>query len=231
MQATNTDPVFDPAVVLADLAALAAQYESPDPVQAQTTISPLQQKMAILRRTKAANDAAAAGKPAPTDDEVRADLARFQLTVARLRQLHDDATPPDTPGIVASQLAMSSESHSVLGPGQTLLCPVCRFEYNHVDGHAFFEGNDNWEAAYDGHTGKGDLHVLQMSCESGHTWDLCVGFHKGICDIFVRNSHRRHQDDHDVEFDTGPDDDDPVTPEEHRSRLQRLLIANVDEPV
>ena len=48
-------------------------------MQAQTTISPLQQKMAILRRMKAANDAAVAGKPAPqpmTDDEVRADLER-----------------------------------------------------------------------------------------------------------------------------------------------------------
>lgn len=72
--------------------------------------------------------------------------------------------------------------------GDCIMCPICDFNYNHVRAMETIPGNDNYEAGW---TGRGDLIVIQMECESGHKWELCIGFHKGQNFIFARKAKRR----------------------------------------
>lgn len=69
---------------------------------------------------------------------------------------------------------------------QTLGCPKCRFSYNRAMGTSEKQSNDNYDAQGDGWRGRGDLLAIHMECENGHTWDICIGFHKGNSVIFVR---------------------------------------------
>lgn len=64
-----------------------------------------------------------------------------------------------------------------------ILCPVCRFNYNHTHGVREIPGNDGYEAGW---WGRGDLIVIDMTCENGDKWELCIGFHKGNQFIFAR---------------------------------------------
>ena len=64
-----------------------------------------------------------------------------------------------------------------------LLCPVCKFDYTHVDPPYIKDGGDNYEARWGG---RGDLAVLPMWSECGSKWQVCVGFHKGQSAIFTR---------------------------------------------
>ncbi len=82
------------------------------------------------------------------------------------------------------------------GAGQVICCPVCGFEYNHgfdndgMQSVLFIEGKDDYQAGW---TGRGDLLVIQMECEEGHHWEMCVGFHKGMMHVFARQGHSKKQ--------------------------------------
>lgn len=65
-----------------------------------------------------------------------------------------------------------------------LLCPVCGFDYTHLKGSYLVNGNDNYEAGW---RGRGDLQVIEMYCEEGHEFELCLGFHKGRVEMFFRS--------------------------------------------
>jgi hypothetical protein len=82
------------------------------------------------------------------------------------------------------------------GAGQVILCPICGFQYNHgfdENGMAsvlLFEGEDDYKAGW---TGRGDLLVIQMTCEEEHQWEMCIGFHKGTMHAFARSGHSRKE--------------------------------------
>lgn len=66
---------------------------------------------------------------------------------------------------------------------ETLLCPACGNNYNHIGSTYTLDGNDNYESA----TGyRGDALITNMRCENGHNWELVIAFHKGHSEIFVR---------------------------------------------
>lgn len=85
---------------------------------------------------------------------------------------------------VAMDIVHNSEQ--ALVPSDTLRCPVCAFDHNRVTKTERVPGNDNYGAVSDGFTGRGDLIVLDIECEAGHYWQLCIGFHKGISNLFAR---------------------------------------------
>ena len=76
-----------------------------------------------------------------------------------------------------------SEGHN----WQVMLCPVCKFECNHFSGDYTpyrVPGHDNYLAD----RVRGDVVYIPMQCESGHYWDLCVGFHKGSAVLFSKTN-------------------------------------------
>lgn len=66
---------------------------------------------------------------------------------------------------------------------KNLLCPVCGFNYNHIEPPYLTDGNDDYAAGWGG---RGDLAVVPMWGECGSKWEVCIGFHKGQSPIFVR---------------------------------------------
>ena len=64
-----------------------------------------------------------------------------------------------------------------------LKCPVCAFDYTHVEPPYLKDGGDNYEAGWNG---RGDLAVVPVWSECGSKWQVCIGFHKGQSAIFTR---------------------------------------------
>lgn len=64
-----------------------------------------------------------------------------------------------------------------------LLCPICKYEYNHIGEVEKHHGKDSYQAW----EGRGDLIKIFMECENGHRWNLCLGFHKGNTYIFCEH--------------------------------------------
>lgn len=65
----------------------------------------------------------------------------------------------------------------------TIVCPICRGEYHHIEQTRTEPGNDAYDADW---PGRGDLFVMTLRGECGHTWEICIGFHKGNLGIFAR---------------------------------------------
>jgi hypothetical protein len=72
---------------------------------------------------------------------------------------------------------------NISSQGSVIVCPICGLEYNHVQSLGTRLGHDNYQAGW---SGRGNLHVITMSCEEGHTWELCLGEHKGNVFFFGR---------------------------------------------
>jgi hypothetical protein len=64
-----------------------------------------------------------------------------------------------------------------------MACPICHDLYNHFREFRTIDSEDDYKAAWGG---RGDLQILTFNCESGHEWELCIGFHKGYNYIFCR---------------------------------------------
>lgn len=64
-----------------------------------------------------------------------------------------------------------------------LKCPVCGESFQHAGDYQHIPGRDNYEAGWGG---RGDLLIIPVWCEFEHTWQLCLGFHKGATFIFPR---------------------------------------------
>jgi hypothetical protein len=68
-----------------------------------------------------------------------------------------------------------------------LRCPACSDTYQHVtNSWQHIPGHDNYEAGWGG---RGDLVIITMWGECGHTWEICFGSHKGETICFVRVPH------------------------------------------
>lgn len=77
---------------------------------------------------------------------------------------------------------------SIFYDKNSIRCPNCESMgdtglYTHVSSAKIVNGNDNYEAGWEG---RGDLTVIRFYCEAGHTWELCIGFHKGNSYLFKR---------------------------------------------
>ena len=70
----------------------------------------------------------------------------------------------------------------VPGYGLEVLCPVCHDCYVH-----FGEPSHRNSDSYSAWAGRGAAIRLSMWCESGHTWELRLGFHKGQSFIGYEN--------------------------------------------
>lgn len=60
--------------------------------------------------------------------------------------------------------------------GVQLGCPICRFSYVHIEKPTHKSSGDKWGVAWEG---RGDAAYIPMWCESGHSWKIRYGFHKG----------------------------------------------------
>jgi len=65
----------------------------------------------------------------------------------------------------------------------TLICPVCGVEDNHLGTPKKIPGNDGYDADWGG---RGDLIVIPVQGECSCIWELCFGFHKGKVAAFTR---------------------------------------------
>ena len=63
-----------------------------------------------------------------------------------------------------------------------LVCPVCGFEYCHFEKPKFKKCDD-----YSAWQGRGSLITIPCYCENGHTFEICLGFHKGNTSVFTQN--------------------------------------------
>lgn len=70
-----------------------------------------------------------------------------------------------------------------------IICPKCSNENVHFAYPEFQDGEDDYKADWNG---RGSLITIGMVCEVGHTWEFCIGFHKGVSSIFVRNFVTQH---------------------------------------
>ena len=64
-----------------------------------------------------------------------------------------------------------------------LVCPVCKFEYQHPGKPMVVDGQENYAAGW---WGRGSLTILPFESECGTKWELCFGFHKGNVFSFTR---------------------------------------------
>jgi hypothetical protein len=73
---------------------------------------------------------------------------------------------------------------SLEGAAERLLCPVCRYSYQHVAATwQNIPGRDRYAAGWGG---RGDLLIVPMWCEQEHDWQILLGSHKGETFAFVR---------------------------------------------
>jgi len=77
-------------------------------------------------------------------------------------------------------------------PGyKRLRCPVCSDTYQHVtNSWQHIPGHANYEAGWGG---RGDLVIVALWGECGHTWEICFGSHKGETFCFVRVPHSQER--------------------------------------
>ncbi len=68
--------------------------------------------------------------------------------------------------------------------GNVLGCPICNFEYNHIDGVETQKGNDKYETEYES-VCRGDALIIKMHCENGHNYRIVFGAHKGWMYLFA----------------------------------------------
>lgn len=80
------------------------------------------------------------------------------------------------------------------GSAAHIECPKCGCENCHVLGARNLRGYETDRAPDDlpctgdvGWAGRGDGVVVEMCCESGCAWQLCIGFHKGDAFMFTRS--------------------------------------------
>ncbi len=85
-----------------------------------------------------------------------------------------------------------------LSPSHMIVCPFCGFDYNHLQRPARLLG---WESADNGvraayhWTGRGDGVALPVYGECGHSWVLCLAFHKGQLFMFAVGQTEGNADD------------------------------------
>ncbi len=68
--------------------------------------------------------------------------------------------------------------------GKTLLqvlCPTCSYDYVHFEEPRRVSGEDSYRAW----AGRGECVRLPFWGECDHTWELCIGYHKGQAFMFV----------------------------------------------
>jgi hypothetical protein len=64
-----------------------------------------------------------------------------------------------------------------------LVCPVCRFDYHHLEPPYVISGKDSYKACP---PFRGHLTVIPVHGECGAIWELCFGEHKGKTACFIR---------------------------------------------
>jgi len=66
-------------------------------------------------------------------------------------------------------------------------CPICCNEHVHIECPVFEEGNDNYEtdSGY-----RGDFIRIPFWCESGHSFELCLAFHKGTTYSWMQDADK-----------------------------------------
>lgn len=115
----------------------------------------------------------------------------------------DLAPDPQIDRALPLSLALNPETpYGLPSPAyQSLGCPKCRCNRVSAHGARTKKGNDNYDAQGGGWSGRGNLLAIRMSCEEGHNWDICIGFHKGDSAIFVRIGEDTNWDEETVADD------------------------------
>lgn len=69
--------------------------------------------------------------------------------------------------------------------GEMVCCPVCQMTFTFVanDHMALEDGQYDDKAGW---SGRGNLRTIWMSCESSHSWQLCIGSNEGSTYLFYR---------------------------------------------
>lgn len=106
-------------------------------------------------------------------------LESIHLTVRQLRFYMSEAPP----NIKSLETVLQTTNWSNReGLYSKLVCPECSFDYTHIGKPRKASGNDNYEVW----KGRGDFLVIPFTGECGSEWEICIGFHKGQTDAFVR---------------------------------------------
>lgn len=69
---------------------------------------------------------------------------------------------------------------------ETIHCPVCGSDFQHIQAIIPTPGKDNYKAVNKIWKGRGDLLTVQFECESGHIWELNIWQHKGQSLAYVK---------------------------------------------
>lgn len=68
-----------------------------------------------------------------------------------------------------------------------VLCPICLYDYNHLDGHRNAQGRESGGDRSELET-RGDGVILSAWCENGHAYEIVFAFHKGNLYMAVRSN-------------------------------------------
>lgn len=74
--------------------------------------------------------------------------------------------------------------------GEMICCPICNCDYVNFAKPKECNGEDNYKAW----NGRGNAIKIYMQCESGCSWTLVMGFHKGQTFMGVENPTKRIRD-------------------------------------
>lgn len=89
-------------------------------------------------------------------------------------------------------LEMGLGPSDVDGLGDLLKCPICGFEWTHL-GVPVMLATDNGRAW----GGRGNCLVIPVNGECGHSWNICIGYHKGQNFIFIEADRVETRDEGD----------------------------------
>lgn len=90
---------------------------------------------------------------------------------------------PDLEKLRAEHQAVRFSDDSDWAPADVLACPLCAYNYQHVESSRKIDSNDDYTAGWGG---RGDLLVVKIRGECESEWECCFGFHKGDTVFFAR---------------------------------------------
>ena len=67
-------------------------------------------------------------------------------------------------------------------------CPICDFEYNHIENIETQE-SDDYSTEF-GDIFRGSATIMTMTCEEGHDYRIVFGNHKGWLYLFAIEGHK-----------------------------------------
>lgn len=110
-------------------------------------------------------------------------------SVSNIESWQGTSIPIEAPDMVRMVNTMVGDHDQDDASGVRLVCPVCGFDYTHID-----KAEHDQRGEYASWSGRGDAVRIAMYCENGHEWVVRFGFHKGQTWMGIEEVMDKHYD-------------------------------------